>query len=374
MDTKDTHKELSRKDFIYPLFSKQTEKDRKRSWLFPFYYHDNSDEASSWHLLFFYSVHTKGDWYQKRFVLGPIFMDTKDTHKELSRKDFIYPLFSKQTEEDRKRSWLFPFYYHDNDLDSSFTIGSLALLPPYYVNSKRPDGRIFHIWPFYGKVMKDSYKENSCIWPLIRFGRDSESDNEMNHFLLYYNQKEDDHSLTALFPLWWHETKPDETKDGTLFLHWYERDKEKETDKLSLLWLVPNSLSLFMYEHEPQHTQHSLFPFYKYDTNEQEDSLSWCFPWPLFLHGGRSELSQKTVFLWKILFYEKKDENTKEFRFLWRLIRKKKTATSSVFEFNPFYYHESEKDKGSYWSILGGLIGSETTKEGNRNMRFLWLF
>ena len=86
------------------------------------------------------------------------------------------------------------------------------------------------------------------------------------------------------------------------------------------------------------------------------------------------EFVKQTGFLWKLITYERKDDASSDFRFLWRFIRNSKTKDSSVFEFNPFFYQESEEGKGSYWAILGGLIGQEVTMEGERKMRWLWIF
>jgi len=46
----------------------------------------------------------------------------------------------------------------------------------------------------------------------------------------------------------------------------------------------------------------------------------------------------------------------------------------SSIEFNPFYYYETEEGKGSYWAILGGLFGVETTPEEKKRVRVFWIF
>ena len=327
-----------------------------------------------YHLVPLYGVHTKGEWYKKRFVLGPVFMDTRDTRVGLSRQDFLYPIFSRLQEEGRQRTWFIPFYYHNYDSNSHLTIASLALLPPYYFNEERPGRKELHIWPFYGNKEQGSYREYSTLWPLIRFGSEPQSESAMTHILLYYNEKQKDDVFAAFFPLWLHRTTPVKTHDASLFLHWYENDIQREMTRTSLLWLWPDKLSLFNYQREPHHLQHTLFPVYSYDRNDKTDALRWFFLWPLFQHSARGDYVQQTGFLWKVLSYEQQDADTRDFRFLWRFIRKSKTATSSTFEFNPLYYHESEEGKGSYWTILGGLIGAETTPDGERNMRFLWIF
>ena len=387
----DRELQLSSWDVIWPLFHYErspehsfvralpfywhTQKpDSVMTIAFPLYYSSRSGENSYRHILPFYGIHQKGDWYKKRFILGPLYMDTRDTKTGVSRQDIIFPLYSRISERDRERSWLFPFYFHGERPDSNVTLGSLALLPPYYINYEKEDKHQFHIWPFYGKNQHGSYQEYSTLWPLIRFSRDSETGESVNHVLLYYNEKDQDESLTSLFPVWWHKTTTEKSLDASLFLHWYDRDDQKEKTRLSLLWLIPPKISIFGFENEPQHLSHHFFPLYGYDHDEEKDSLSWSFLWPLFQYSSNGEVARQAGFLWKVISYEQKDEEATDFRFLWRFIRRSKTATSSVFEFNPFYYRETVDEKGTKWQILGGLFGVKTTPAGERDFRFLWIF
>jgi hypothetical protein len=75
-----------------------------------------------------------------------------------------------------------------------------------------------------------------------------------------------------------------------------------------------------------------------------------------------------------VISYEQKGKEESDFRFLWRLIRSTRTDTSYTFEFNPLYYYESGRDGGSYWAILGGLLGVETGKDKRKKVRLFWVF
>lgn len=341
---------------------------------FPLYWSFASGENSYWHFLPLYGVHQKGDWYTKRFILGPLFIDTRDTHAGRSQQDILFPIFSRAHEGEKERSWLIPFYFHRSDPNSRLTLGSLALLPPYYINSQRAEHDLFQVWPLYGRWQRGSYREYSTLWPLIRFGHDTDHDLSMTHLLLYYHKRERKNSFATLFPLWWHRSSPQTTLDSTLFLHWYEHDAKRDATRLSFVWLIPPKLSLIRYEGGPHIVKHSVFPLYSYEQDDETSALNWSFLWPLFSYNSQGEFVRETGFLWQVISYERKDAKTSDFRLLWRFIRSSKTATSSTFEFNPFYYHETEAGKGSYWAILGGLIGREATVDGNGKMRWLWIF
>jgi hypothetical protein len=120
--------------------------------------------------------------------------------------------------------------------------------------------------------------------------------------------------------------------------------------------------------------QHGLFPLYSYSFDRERDATNWSILWLLFSYNSEGEFVQQSGFLWKVISYERRDIDTYDFRFLWRFIRKSRTATSSIFEFNPFYYQESEEGKGSYWAILGGIIGVETTPDQRKKLRLFWIF
>jgi hypothetical protein len=387
----DRELDLKAWDVLWPLFHYETSSTTKSVRFLPFYWHDRTPkrdatvvfplywsfrfgEDSYQHIIPLYGVHRKGDAYTKRFILGPLYMDTRDAVTGLSQQDILFPLFSRKVEGDEARSWLFPFYFHRSKPDSSLTLGSLALLPPYLISSRDQDQELFHLWPFYGHLQRGAYEEHSVLWPLFRSGTDSSRDMTRTHLLLYYHEREGDRSSQFFFPLWYHRSSPDTTTDMSLFLHYYTRDRQKDETHFSFLWIIPPDLSLIRHHRQQGALKHGFFPFYTYASDPRADSLSWSLLWPIFSYSSKGEFVQQSGFLWRVIYYEQKDADTYDFRFLWRFIRKAGTATSSVFEFNPFYYTEQEEGKGSYWSVLGGLFGVETTGEQKKNYRLFWVF
>jgi hypothetical protein len=385
---RDESLQLREWDVLWPLFHYETSPTTLSIHLLPFYWHSgtpersftvgfplywslSSDENSTLLFLPFYSDIRKGNWYRQRYFLGPLYVDTLDDHAGLSQQDALFWLFSRKVQGDEKRTWFIPLYYHHSDMSSLL---SLWLLPPY-VHLKQPEKEWLHFWPLFGKVRNGTYTEYSMLWPLIRFGSDTEKDSSMAQVLLFYRARQGADSDTLFFPLWYHHGSPEETEDASLFLHSYERDSPKDRTRLTFFWLVPGTdIALIKYNREGDTLRHGVFPLYTYFSDKSKDHLNWSFLWPLFSYESMGASADETDILWKVISYQRKDVDTSEFRFLWRFIRSSTTKTSSTFEFNPFYYHEAEEGKGSYWAILGGLIGVETTPEQKTKVRLFWIF
>lgn len=359
---------------VLPFYWRTRAEDYGLTMGFPFYWSIRHQENTYTHFVPFYGIHTRGDWYKKRFILGPVCMNTQDSRSGLSRQDIVFPFYSRMRKGDKGRAWLLPFFYRKYESDERLTLGSFALLPPYYFSHKEGEDRTCHLWPFFGQSQRGSYNEYSTLWPMFRVGNDTEKGTRLTHLLLYYQKAEEERKRSAVFPFWWHLETPRNTLDSSLFLHWYETDREKETKDMAFLWLYPPGTSLIKYQQQPGRRQHAVFPLYSYDRNETTDAFRLNFIWPLFSYSSQGEFSRQTGFLWKVISYEQKGKGNSEFRFLWRLIRRAKAASSHTFEFNPLYYYESDKAGGSYWAILGGLLGVETARDQRKRVRWLWIF
>ena len=304
---------------VFPLFWYTRSPEVKMTMGLPFYFSYEGPGSSYFHIIPFYGVNRKGSSFEQRFVLGPLYIDTQDPSRDLSRQDIVFPIYSRLKEKDTNRSWLFPCYYHRAKPDSHITFASPCLLPPYYVTYHDPKESFSHLWPFYGHLQRGTYGEDSVLWPVVRFGHDPATGE----------------NLYTVTPLWQHRKTPESTSDQSLVLHSYRHDEKQDKTKSAFIWLGNEDVAVLTYERE-------------------------------------QDLKLKTRFLWKVVSYERTGQDSEEFRFLWRLVRKSSTPQSDVLELNPFYYRETDAAKGSYWAILGGLIGRETLPDGQTRMRYLW--
>lgn len=345
----------------------------------PFYWSFTGTGRKYLHIFPFYTQITKEDGYVKKFIFGPLYISTSDQRAGLSRMDILFPFFSSSLRKNERRSWLFPVYYHRRNPSESFTIGSLFLLPPYYYRKVRPEEKNFHLWPFYGRYQKSSYKEYSTIWPLFKFGHDSPQDYTNLNLLLFYRRREGSDSKTSFFPLWWHETSAFQITDKTLFL--YNYDRAGRTKSLQLLWFLTPEVRIFNFESSPEKSGSSFFPlfFYSRQINLKSLQFLWFFTPKVSIFNFEATPENLRHSFFPLYSYKHsnikdKDSEVSEFRFLWRLIRDYKTKDSAIFEFNPFYYYERSAREGSYWAILGGLFGLETDVNHHKKIRLFWVF
>ncbi|HEX9136528.1 MAG TPA: hypothetical protein VF905_06245, partial [Nitrospirota bacterium] len=189
---------------VPPLYWHGSDPEHAYTVVLPLYWSFASGEKSYRHLFPFYGVHREGDWYRKSFVLGPLFMDTRDSRTSLSQQDALFWLYSRRVEGEKKLSWLFPAYYHRSDANSLLTL-ALPVLP--YYHRREPERENITILPIYSMRRDKTYTEHASFWPLIRFGRDEEKDVALDQFLLYYHRHERDRSFTTAFPLYWSKTE-----------------------------------------------------------------------------------------------------------------------------------------------------------------------
>lgn len=391
-----------------PLYARYSTPESDFATLLPVYFHASDEARDSEFTYYFplYGRYRRGEAVSQHYLLFPLWSRLEDREQQLVAYDALWPLFHYETSprsldvralpffwrsrapdhawtfalllygsmesDDRARSWLAPFYFRTRDGASSLALGSLAFLPPYYVNHRAPGESSFHVWPFYGVDRDGGYEETSFAWPLFRFGASDDGRRSSTQALLYYRSRSPDQAITALIPLWYHETEPDRVVDATLFLHWYHDTPQRR--QWALFWLFPPELALARHARGPGYVSHGLFPLYGYERDDARDRVAWSALWPVFSYAAEGDVARESAFLWKVVTYERADAQTREFRFLWRLVRSSAAPGSSTFEFNPFYYREHEDGRGDYWNVLGGLLGKRTAEDGTVDMQWLWFF
>lgn len=400
---RDTESGYSSHDVLWPLFHYGASEEEKSIWALPFYTHiDRPDyrltsafpfyfsfrnqTTAYQHLLPFYGNYSKGS-YSKQFFLGPVFINTKESATGFRAKDILFPLARFQSRGDDHLQWIFPLYLNSKTDNRSITTIfpfylknktevddlSIMLLPPS-VSYRSQDLSVLHCWPFFGKLKKGDYTEYASLWPLLRYGSAPDDTKRTVQVFNWVYSKSEKRSYNLLFPIWHHDATPESTKDISLFLHSYTRDeKTKETD-FSLLWLVPGELSLFHLQKSPGKIQHSLFPFYRYQSDKNAGSVDFQLLWPLFNSSKEGEFEKTVSMLSGLVSYNKSGPQQSEFRFMWRFVRYEKTERSKTFELNPFYYRHTDRETGSYWAVLGGLLGRQKRPDGSTDYKFFWVF
>ena len=354
---------------ILGLYWANRQPDNKFTLLVPFYLHTWTPEVETRHYVPFYSDIHLASGYRKTFYLGPLAITTDDPAEDRQQLDILWPLLSKKQKGVSKHFRVLPFYWHDEKPDKVLTIGSLALLPPYYLRYESDNRKDFHLWPFYGHEQDSSYQESSVAWPLFRWGSNPEGDRSAWQMLLAYKTRSPEKNMWGFFPLWHYDQTPDKTRNISL-LHWQESSSQGD-QQFSLLHLGDPDWSLFSIRSKEDERHHHLFPLYSYSANQAQDSSRFYLLGPLYFHQRAGAESATHQLLWKVLYSERTTER-KESGFLWRLIRSKKDAAGSLFEFNPFYYGEKRNNGESFTSWFGGVYAVRKNSAGSQHKLF-WL-
>jgi hypothetical protein len=344
--------------------------DSGTTLLVPVYGHFATAEREQRHIPLLYSTFRRADGYHKSLFLGPIYIDTEDPRHERRQSDFLWPLVSWKDEGEKHHRRALPFYWHERRPGRELSLGSVALLPPYYLRQETAERSLLHLWPLFGKSRLDSYQEVSSFWPLLRWGDDTEGQRRTRQFLLAYSLTEGDVQRTGFFPLWHRRQEPGKKKDLSL-LHWSEEDKSKGSSRFAVLHLGDPEYSLFGRSSDEKASRHHLFPLYSFrrDDSAQTRQLSILGP---FLSRQSGPDHSRTRLLWKTLYFEHGPDR-EESGLLWRLVRSYRAADQEIFEFNPFYYRERKKDGGEeYRAWLGGIYAVRQRPEQVRR-RLLWL-
>ena len=342
------------RDILWPLLNYESGPDRYAGRVFPllwikhspetdlrivlpFYYSYKDTEKSYLHIFPFYGKHIIGKTFEQTYHLGPVYVETRDSAQDLDRTDILFPLFSRLRQGENSRTWLFPLYFHKESAGSHTTFASPCLLPPYYYTYHNSTGAGYNLWPLYSYSDINGYTDYGTFWPFIRYGHNQDYTRTKTQILLFYRDMDQSKTKTGIFPLWWHADTSSSVSDSTLFLHTYERRSDIDSTGFALIWIGSEKCGVFTYSRD-----------------------------------GDNALA--TRFLYRVVSYERTSRDESEFRFLWRFIRTSSTPAKDIFEFNPIYYHETDKGVASYWALFGGLIGCRTEASGELTMRYLWVF
>jgi hypothetical protein len=273
-----------------------------------------------------------------------------------------FSMFNYSNNSNETSNWLFPFYVYSTqkqgDLEKEFNFAYLFV----------PDVSLF-------KYVTSTHETHHRLFPLYTYETDNVF-NPVTEFSLLY-------LFTPKLSLFNYNDNPDEHGNWLFPVYAYHAEKFGDSEKdFNFAYLIVPQVSLFRHTKSVSETKHRLFPVYTYSSTNSENpetefSMVYLF-FPelnLFKYDNNSQIMKHRLFPLYYYWSEKtgtRETAVEEFRLLWRLVRVQTTDTTKVYEFNPLYYYEYEKDNGSYWSILGGLFGVETDKDNKSKIRLFW--
>lgn len=275
---------------IVPVYWHGEEPGKSYTVIPPFYIDYSTGDRSYFYALPLYVHLAQGDSYHQRFFLGPLLINTEDTHRDLHRWDFFFPLGGHRSDVDGDSTWFVPVYFsgHHNSDDRDYFF---AL--PVYGHSESPGSNFLFVFPVFGSEQDDTaqfhrfsllglppLKGVRSFPTLSLYERVTASDFTSHRFFPLYGYTAHDTEGTQLDVLlaYQHRVSDQIMVDRLYPLYDYRREGAEHS--LSLAGI--SEFSLFRHQASGTVTRHRLFPLYDYRHDGAGDSLSV---------GGVSELS-----------------------------------------------------------------------------------
>ncbi|MBI3505031.1 MAG: hypothetical protein HY059_09335 [Proteobacteria bacterium] len=273
---------------VFPLYWHARSPALSYSVLPPLYFDYAAGERSYRHLFPFYGRHLRGDHYARTFVLGPVFISTRDRRAGSERWDFLFPLFGHLAGPGAGATWLFPAYF--SDYDDREKSSSMFVLPGYW-SSVSPKYSQRGLIPLFGKEDQEDVGEHR----LSMLGLPPSRALGPHALALYEHRSAPGGVSDRFFPLYhfasgagesslgvlgvgggWSFFRRIADKDsaaGHLFpLYSYDRDSKSGERSLGLIGWGP--VSMYRRHSTRQGLWDSLFPIYQYESGERGAALS----------------------------------------------------------------------------------------------------
>lgn len=367
-----------RKRAVFPIWYNMKSENKKTNMVMPFYFRFDTDKSYSSALLPFYVNHINKEketqfryyfpfyGYQKykdvkisNYFMFPLYRKYDNKEAGIRGLDIMWPLYHRFESEETKTLSVIPFYFGREDEKRS-----LKFVAPFYYkfsNDKREIGGVFPL--YYNSELYGLYKKKNIMFLYSsEKGLDRDYKKQKALFNLFYNYELDDDKTTWLFPFYYYKKRGDDFKTVNLWpLYGSRYVKSNQTVEKRKYWLWP-IMSAGSKEYEVTALSEKWFSLLDLSSTGRG----------LFL--SKNSIGKRENHLFPLYRYVNDKENEKKrFSVLWRVYRYIKTDSRKLIEVNLLYYDEAIKNKGSYWSVLGGLFGVKTDKNGEKDYQYFWL-
>jgi len=285
--------------FLWPLYSSSVKDDAKTTnllWpVFSFAKGENRSKFQFWPL---YGHNEKKGYYDKKFVLWPLFFSEKtalNTENPTAHKMF-FPLYSHvESPQVSSTTYLWPFFTHTSNRAKGYDTKSFfPIFSKTVSTTEDSDRKAFHIFPLFG------YRENKNI--------------KKKFFLvpLYWSQEYQDQ-----------ETGYREKSNRCLFINKY---KTKEWTKQGKSAREVHFWPVYNYRRQRDDTTQLYFP---YLFPLRDSGYEKNFPFLILYRYTKDEAGSSWDLLWKLINGEKSD-NASRFEIAYLLDYEKKNAGDNV--------------------------------------------
>lgn len=354
--------EKKQSNLVLPFYFKYNSEGKYSSALLPFYVnYINKEKQTQFKYYFpFYGYQKYKDVKISNYFMFPLYRSYNNEEAGVKGLYVLWPLYHQFKSKKSEVLSVVPFYFYRKDDKRELKF----VLPAYYrfSNEKRELGGVFPF--YYDSELYGKYKKKNIMFLYSsEMGIDKDYKKQQALFGLYYNYRGQNHKTVRVFPVYYFEKRGDDFKTANLWpLYGSRYVKNKDMVSKRKYWLWP-ILSVGSKEYENRALNEKWVSLVDFSTTGKG------------LYGSKTSISKKENHLFPIYRYINDKENgNKSFALLWRVYRYIKTDQRKLIEFNFLYYNEKVKNRSSYWSVLGGLYGVKTDKNGEKDSQILWFF
>ena len=337
----DPNRNFRRRSFLWPLGTYEQQDNSTWVQIIPLYWHSErpghewtltaplyfaSREGNvSWqHLFPLISRERIGTYYTSHYILGPVFISTSDTRRNLLEWDFLYPLVHHHSDPESSATRVAPIYWSGEDQAHR---ESYLYVLPFYGSSDDSTGKSQFLFPLYGRTddfrgkisrftmlglpptkgwsefptlslfeqVASANTESQRLFPFYRYASEANTSRELEVLLLYLHRSATDGMRDRLFPLYqytydrkrqlqvfdvfgsddtsWfrYEATPGWSRHQLLGLYGYESGQD---DSFQLSALGYRALSLYFHQQDKRFTKDRLIPLHEYSRSGSSTTLS----------------------------------------------------------------------------------------------------
>lgn len=352
-----------------------TGKRRYRFWLLPFYFQGRDKDGIEYRAVFPLggTIREFAGRDEIKFLLFPIRVTSK--LNDLSSSSWLWPVFSHTTGTGVEMKRVFPFYGHytrEGEYDKKFVLWPIWTQTRY--DYPKSSGKGFILFPLFGHMALTDQTTWWVLPPFFRFTKGEKMDRVYAPWpFIQYSRGELDKLF--IWPLWGHKKIAGLERTFYLWpIFWDEyvtRGEEVQHRFIAAPFFQNMKSSIPARPKEPPRVRsQKVWPLYSYRRVEDDSRFRILELWPF---GDVAAVERNWAPWWSLISRTRHGEN-RDWEVLWGLYRQQvREDGGRYWSLFPFFDRFRESNGSSGWSFLKGLLGSEGD-DSQRQLRLLYFF
>lgn len=358
-----------------PLFWFTTRRDSAVHLVLPLYYDIRDQDSRYFHFIPFYGKNSEaGGKATKTFIVPPLYIQTRDERKDLSRTDVLFPLIASETSVGGSTHHFWPFY-HFSEVGARSSLNALVLF--HRITSEVESSTLF--WPLYSDRAVRGEGERtgvlpvldvinhfdssppqgdtfSVLWPLSSFKKDREVVSRWIFPFYWWFDDPVGNSTKAIWPFYGIHRDSDHVTHSTLWpLFHFGSDEKGDWSDVGILFPLGNFTHSQTGSDVNQHRR--FFPLFSHTSHSYESrttSGGWVLG-PLYTYDNEMDGSYDWQVLWKVAAAEYDfDSDRADFSILHALYRYHREG-ENVMRSVPFLFRYERNTQGSTFHLFHAI-------------------